>query len=41
MAYRRKMSRRHSRKSFTRGAGRVHKKNFTGSSRVMRGGVRL
>lgn len=43
MAYRRKMSSRHSRKSFSRGAGRVHKKNFTstGAHYVMRGGIRL
>lgn len=41
---RRKMSRHHSRKSFRRGATRVHKKNMlssSGSSFVMRGGIRL
>lgn len=33
------MSRRGSRRSFTRGASRVHKKNLM--SHVMRGGIRL
>lgn len=39
----RKMSKRRSRRSFSRGAGRVHKKNLgsSGSSYVMRGGIRL
>lgn len=36
---RRKMSRRHSRKSFRRGARRVHKKNI--HRRLARGGIRL
>lgn len=39
MRYRKKMSRRSSRKSFRRGAKRVHRKNRT--SLVMRGGTRL
>lgn len=40
MAYKRhKMSRKKSRRSFTRGAVRVHKKNSSG--RPMRGGIRL
>ena len=44
MARGRRMSRSHSRKSFRRGANRVHKKNFGGSSGSrfsMRGGIRL
>ncbi len=41
MAYKRhKMSRKKSRRSFTRGATRVHKKNIS-SGRPMRGGIRL
>ncbi len=40
MAYRRKMSRKKSRRSFTRGATRIHKRNFS-SGRPMRGGIRL
>ncbi len=41
MAFRRKkIPRRKSRRSFTKGALRVHKKNG-GKSRVMRGGYRL
>lgn len=39
MAFRRKMGRRESKKSFTRGAVRKHKKNF--KSNPMRGGIRL
>lgn len=40
MAFRRKkIPRRKSRKSFTKGALRVHKKNS--SARVMRGGIRI
>lgn len=36
------MSRRGSRKSFSRGANRIHKKNLqSGSGYVMRGGIRL
>lgn len=44
MSRRYRMSRRSSRKSFSRGAGRVHKKNMlssSGSKYVMRGGIRL
>lgn len=43
MSRRYKMSKRHSRKSFSRGANRVHKKNMMGSgaSYAMRGGIRL
>ncbi len=36
---RKKIPRRKSRRSFTKGALRVHKKN--GRSRIMRGGIRL
>lgn len=39
MARRRRIPRKKSRRSFTKGALRVHKKN--GSGRVMRGGYRL
>ncbi len=39
MPYRKKMSRKSSRKSFTKGAVNVHKKNLGGSP--MRGGIRL
>lgn len=36
-----KMSRRHSRKSFSRGANRLHRKNVSSVSRyIARGGVR-
>ncbi len=38
--YRKKISRKKSRRSFTRGAMRVHKKNSV-SARPMRGGYRL
>ncbi len=38
MAYRKKMSKRKSRRDFTRKSG-THKKNF--GSRPMRGGIRL
>lgn len=41
---RRSMSRRGSRKSFSRGANRIHKKNMlssVGSQYAMRGGIRL
>lgn len=39
---RRRMSRRGSRKYFTAGAGRVHKKNLLqGGLKVMRGGIRI
>lgn len=38
---RRKMSRRGSRKHFTRGALRVHRKNSLPANMVMRGGFRL
>lgn len=44
MSRRYKMSRGRSRRSFSRGAGRVHKKNLmssSGSSYAMRGGIRL
>ncbi len=42
MAFRRKkIPRRKSRRTFTKGALRVHKKNGSGTSRVMRGGYRL
>lgn len=39
-----KMGRRSSRRSFTRGANRVHRKNLlssSGSGYAMRGGIRL
>lgn len=36
-----KMSRRHSRRKFIKGAVRSHKFNRTGSSRAMRGGIRM
>jgi len=39
MAFRKKMSRQGSRKSFTRGAMRIHGRNATGQP--MRGGIRL
>lgn len=39
MAYRHKMNRRHSEKSFSRGADRIHKKNISSGS--ARGGHRL
>jgi hypothetical protein len=39
MAKRHKMSRRASRRSFTRGASRTHRKNVAGAP--MRGGIRL
>ncbi len=39
MAYRRKMSRKKSRRSFRKGATKVHRKNLQG--RPMRGGIRL
>ncbi len=39
MARRRKMSRKKSRRSFTKGATRVHRKNVR--SGPMRGGIRL
>ncbi len=39
MARRRKMSRKKSRRQFTKGATRVHRRNFGG--RPMRGGIRL
>lgn len=43
MSRRYKMSRSSSRKTFSRGAGRVHIKNLqsSGSSYAMRGGIRL
>lgn len=40
MARRRKMRRGASRRSFTRGASRIHRKNIPGAT-VMRGGYRL
>lgn len=40
MARRFKMARGKSRRSFTRGARRVHRKNFSGGN-PMRGGIRL
>lgn len=40
MARRSRMGKRHSRKVFTRGAQRVHRKNAT-VGRPMRGGIRL
>lgn len=40
MAYRRKLSRGHSERMFTRNAMRVHPKNVVGSG-PMRGGIRL
>jgi len=39
MAFRRKMTRKASKKSFRKGAMRVHKKNV--HSGVLRGGIRL
>lgn len=39
MAFRRKMSRKRSRRTFTKGARRVHRKNMTAGP--MRGGIRL
>lgn len=39
MPRRRKMSRKSSRRSFTKGAVRVHRKNVSGAP--MRGGIRL
>lgn len=39
MAFRAKMSRKNSKKSFTRGASRTHKRNLQGSA--PRGGYRL
>lgn len=44
MFKRHKLNRRRSERSFTRGAGRVHRKNFMSSgafSGPMRGGIRL
>lgn len=43
MSRRHRMSKRSSRRTFSRGAGRVHVKNLqsSGSSYVMRGGIRL
>lgn len=44
MSRRYRMSKRSSRKSFSRGAGRVHKKNMmssSGASYAQRGGIRL
>jgi hypothetical protein len=41
---RHKMGKKHSKKSFSRGADRVHKKNFSSSAAapfIMRGGTRL
>ncbi len=38
---RKKIPRRNSRRSFTKGALRVHKKNGSSKTRVMRGGIRL
>lgn len=39
MAFRKKLSRKASRKKFTKGANRVHRKNV--DDRPMRGGIRL
>ena len=39
MKYRKKLSKKGSRKSFTRGATKINKKNLTRG--VMRGGIRL
>lgn len=39
--YRRKMSRRSSKRNFSRGANRTHVKNLNSSSTVRRGGNRL
>ncbi len=39
MAFRRKMSRKSSRRSFRKGASKIHRKNVGG--RPMRGGIRL
>ena len=36
-----KMNRRKSKRSFTKGATRVHRKNGGGRARPMRGGIRL
>lgn len=41
MAFRHKMGRSSSKRLFSATASRKHKKNFTGASRVMRGGIRL
>ena len=41
MARRRKMSRHKSKKLFRKTAQKTHKKNFQGSNRAMRGGIRL
>jgi len=40
MRYRKKMNRRTSRKNFSRGANRIHKKNMPRRN-PMRGGIRL
>jgi len=39
MAFRRKINRKKSKRQFTKGATRVHRKNVSG--RAMRGGIRL
>lgn len=36
-----RLSRRHSRKMFRKGASRIHKRNLQGGHYVMRGGIRL
>lgn len=36
-----KMSRGRSKRSFSRGADRVHRKNLSGGGYAMRGGIRL
>jgi len=40
MAYRHKMSRGSSKHSFSNGARRIHRKNFSGTT-ICRGGIRL
>lgn len=35
------MNRAHSKRSFSRGADRIHRKNLGGGSSSMRGGIRL
>ena len=38
---RRRLNRSKSKKMFRKGASRAHRKNFTSSARIMRGGLRL
>lgn len=41
MKYRRRMSRKSSKRSFRRSASKTHKKNLGGTGGAMRGGIRL